>query len=124
MRVPFFQGELQPAPPAKIAAKRLESVLREVHEKDAEHDLEVFEFCAGSSGPTPTFERLINKYRHSRGENPIRFRISDMYPNPQAWQKLRGSSQWLDVVEQSVNAIDPPDMAMSWGQSVVAKSDR
>lgn len=73
----------------------------------------MFEFCAGSSGPTPTFERLINRYRTTKDERPVQFRISDKYPNLQAWRRLRGSSSWLDFVDVSVDAIDPPDMAMS-----------
>ena len=78
-------------------------------------DLEVFEFCAGSSGPTPTFERLINTHRMSRREKPIRFRISDKYPNLQAWKKLRTSSDWLDFVESPVDAVDPSYVAVSRG---------
>ena len=119
--VPFLHGQLQPAPPAHVAASGLESVIREVFNMDVRRDLEVFEFCAGSSGPTPTFERLINTYRTSRREKPIRFRISDKYPNLNAWKKLRTSSDWLDFVDSPVDAVDPSYIAMSHGSHMDVK---
>lgn len=118
-QVPLFSF-IQPAPPAFTAAKRLDSVIREVFEKDKNSDLDVFEFCAGSSGPTPTFERLINQHRASQGERPIRFTISDLWPNHKAWKRLRGSSKWLDFEDSPVDAINPPPKAMS-RRSVVGK---
>ena len=119
--VPFLHGQLQPAPPAHVAASGLESVIREVFNMDVRRDLEVFEFCAGSSGPTPTFERLINTYRTSRREKPIRFRISDKYPNLNAWKNLRTSSDWLDFVDSPVDAVDPSYIAMSHGSHMDVK---
>lgn len=113
----FFRCEIQPATLAFTAARSLETVIREVFDKAPERDVEVFEFCAGSSGPTPTFEQLINKHRMSKNERPVMFRISDKFPNLHAWSKLRGISNWLDFVDMPVDAIDPPSVAMSCGQS-------
>ncbi|KAL5376109.1 hypothetical protein DPSP01_010702 [Paraphaeosphaeria sporulosa] len=112
--VPLFTF-LQPAPPALTAAKRLESVIREVCDKDPERNLEIYEFCAGSSGPTPTFERLINQHRVNMKEPPIRFTMSDLYPNREAWDGLMGTSEWLSLEYDPVNAISPPPKAMSLG---------
>ncbi|KAJ4356193.1 uncharacterized protein N0V89_004223 [Didymosphaeria variabile] len=121
-RVPFAPF-IQPTPPAFTASKCLDSVIREVYEKDTGRDVKIFEFCAGSSGPTPTFERLINKHRASKGERPIQFTISDLYPNQQAWAQLRGSSQWLDFEDEPVDAIRPPPKAMSRGSVFSKHSD-
>lgn len=93
-QVPF----VQPASPAFTSALRLAHVLHEISDLDENRDLEVFEFCAGSGGPTPTFEQLINQHRRSIGEQPIHFKISDLYPNLEAWQKLEGSSPWLSTL--------------------------
>lgn len=113
---------LQPGPPAFTAAKGLDSVIREVYEKDTERNLEVFEFCAGSSGPTPIFERLINQHRLDNHEPPIQFTMSDLYPNREAWDRLRGTSQWLSLEDNPVNAISPPPKAMSRGSAINKQS--
>jgi hypothetical protein len=120
--VPFVPF-IQPAPPAVTAAKGLDSVIREVYEKDTGRNLKVFEFCAGSSGPTPTFERLINQHRVIKGEPPIQFTISDLYPNQKAWDQLKDSSQWLDFETEPVDAINPPLKAMSRGSPFSKQSD-
>ncbi|KAF2447287.1 hypothetical protein P171DRAFT_355674 [Karstenula rhodostoma CBS 690.94] len=121
-KVPLFTF-LQPAPPAFTAAKGLDSVIREVYEKDTERNLEVFEFCAGSSGPTPTLEKLINQHRLDNNERPIQFTISDLYPNQEAWDRLRGSSEWLSFEDNPVDAISPPPKAMSRGNALNKQPD-
>lgn len=120
-RVPLFKF-LQPAAPAFTAAKGLDSVIREVEKKDPERNLEVFEFCAGSSGPTPMFERLINQHRMNSNEHPIRFTMSDLYPNKDAWDRLMGTSEWLRLEYEPVNAISPPPSAMSRGSAINKQS--
>lgn len=123
-RVPFFHYFIQLEPPAFTAAKRLDSVIREIYEKNTERVLDVFEFCAGSSGPTPMFERLINQHRTSNGEQPIRFTLSDLYPNHQAWEQLAGSSPWLDFEHTPVDATDPPLRAISRGSTFHKPSNK
>jgi len=107
-KLPFVQM----ASPAFTAAEPLANVIDAVAGM-SERELEVFEFCAGSGGPTPVFERLINQHRRSCALNPIQFNISDKYPNPSAWKRHTDSSDWLTSIEEPVDAMDPPDMAMS-----------
>ncbi|KAL5398886.1 hypothetical protein PMIN06_002887 [Paraphaeosphaeria minitans] len=115
--VPLFTF-LQPAPPALTAARGLDPVIREVYAKDAERSLEIYEFCAGSSGPTPMFERLINQHRVNNNEHPIRFTMSDLYPNREAWDRLMGTSAWLGLEYDPVNAISSPPKATSRGLAI------
>ncbi|KAJ4297884.1 hypothetical protein N0V90_005783 [Kalmusia sp. IMI 367209] len=108
-------SHIQPASPAFTAAESLANVIYEVDKVDDQRELEVFEFCAGSGGPTPVFERLINQHRRSLGDRPIYFSISDKWPNHEAWKNIENSSAWLTLVNESVDAIDPPQRAMSHG---------
>jgi hypothetical protein len=101
---------LQSASPAVIACKALADVIDEVHALDP-RPLEVFEFAAGSGGPTPVFEQQINRRRRKDDMSPIEFRISDLLPNSTAWQKHIAQSGHLTVIEESVDATDPPPLA-------------
>lgn len=95
--------------PAVTASQGLADVIQEVAALDA-RDLEVFEFAAGSGGPTPVFEQQINRRRVEDGKPPLEFRISDLYPNPAAWE-AHASQEHLTVVEEPVDAIEPPAFA-------------
>jgi hypothetical protein len=101
---------LQSASPAVIACKALADVIDEVHALDP-RSLEVFEFAAGSGGPTAIFEQQINRRRLKDGMSPIEFRISDLLPNPAGWHEHVAQSDHLTVVEESVDATDPPPFA-------------
>jgi hypothetical protein len=95
---------------AVTACKGLAKVISEVSKADS-RDLEIFEFAAGSGGPTPLFEQQINKERVREGLSPLKFRISDLYPNASAWKEHTSQSDHLTVVEEAVDATKPPAFA-------------
>lgn len=101
-------------PPAFTACWQLTDIVNEVASMAASR-LEIFEFCSGSGGPTPVFERLINRDRASKGEEPLQFTISDLHPNPKAWMEHTASSKHLRVIDYPIDAADPPTVAMSSG---------
>jgi hypothetical protein len=101
---------LQPASPAITAGRELAAVIEEANSM-LDRELEVFEFCAGSGGPTPIFERLINGQRHEADLPPVHFCISDKYPNPEAWRVH--ASPYLRPIHESVDAVNPPLIATS-----------
>ncbi|KAF2636475.1 hypothetical protein P280DRAFT_152198 [Massarina eburnea CBS 473.64] len=103
---------VQPASPAEIACGQLARVIDEVAELD-DRELEVFEFCAGSGGPTPFFEKIINEHRTYSQKAPLQFSISDICPNPEAWKGLVKKSKHLRTIEESVDAAAPPTVALS-----------
>jgi hypothetical protein len=110
------QIPLQYDSPAITACEQLTRVIDEVSQLD-KRELEVFEFCAGSGGPTPVFEQKINESRTKSGASPLRFCISDLHPNPAAWKEHTSKSEHLRVIEESVNAIDPPAYARRYSSS-------
>ena len=101
---------LQFASPAVTASKELAEIINKVSDFNA-RPLEVFEFAAGSGGPTPVFEQQINEDRLKKGLSPLEFRISDLYPNPAAWKDHTAKSEHLTVVEEPVDATKPPAFA-------------
>ncbi|PVI06833.1 hypothetical protein DM02DRAFT_409437 [Periconia macrospinosa] len=107
-RLPFIQF----ASPAEVACGQLASVIEEMGRRD-NRKLEVFEFCAGSGGPTPVFEKLINQHRAGLNRAPLQFSISDKYPNLEAWNRHTEKSDNLRVIEESVDAAAPPSVALS-----------
>lgn len=104
---------IQANSPAYLACKQLMPHLDDISTA-GKWDLEVFEFCAGSGGPTPIFSRLINQHRASRGQKPLHFSISDKYPNPEAWKQFVKDSNNLTAVFEPVDAIEPPPIALRW----------
>lgn len=101
---------------ANVSSLFQESVVNRVA-RSCNGNLEVFEFCAGSGGPTPAFEKLINESRVQQGDHPILFSISDKYPNIDAWSEYATGSSYLRVISESVDAVDPPSIALSHGSS-------
>ena len=105
---------LQSASPAVTACKELAEVIKEVDGLDT-RALEIFEFAAGSGGPTPVFEQQINDNRLKENKSPLEFRISDLYPYPVAWKEYTAQSEHLTVIEEPVDATEPLALARRYG---------
>jgi hypothetical protein len=101
--LPLFQHQS----PAVTACSQLSDVIQATGQLD-EGPLEVFEFCAGSGGPTPVFEQQINEDRRRESVPPLQFYISDLHPNPAAWKEHTSKSEHLRVIEEAVDATNPP----------------
>jgi hypothetical protein len=101
---------LQRKSPAVTACEQLAEVIDDAS-RLVQGELEVFEFCAGSGGPTPVFEQQINESRRTAGDAPLHFCISDLHPNPAAWREHTSRSEYLSVIEESVDATNPPACA-------------
>lgn len=61
----------------------------------------------------PLIENLVNKQRRARGKKPITFRLSDIYPNLDAWMEHAARSDHLSFVPQPVDASNPPFSVIS-----------
>ena len=96
---------LQPASPASLAARKLQSLL---HDKIGSYTF--VDFCAGAGGPTPYIEREINgsikatdSHRHSQlngvaGGNDgqpegVTFVLTDIFPHIPAWSRASAESE-------------------------------
>ena len=94
---------LQSITPCALAARILSSVLgRRVS------DYVYIDFASGSGGPTPYFEKHLNQQLRDEGKEEVKFVLSDISPNLQAWSAAAKKSENLSYIEQSVDATAAP----------------
>ncbi|RMY49489.1 hypothetical protein D0864_14712 [Hortaea werneckii] len=103
---------LQTRPPAALASEAIANALDSIKDAD-QSDWTVIDFCSGAGGPVPLIERLVNNQRQARGKKPITFRLSDIYPNLDAWMEHAAKSEHLSFVPQPVDASNPPFSVIS-----------
>ncbi|KAK3071812.1 hypothetical protein LTR53_007983 [Teratosphaeriaceae sp. CCFEE 6253] len=102
-RMPLLQRQY----PAKLAADAVLEAIDGIGDIDTA-DWEVIDFCSGGGGPVPYIEKLVNDGRKREGKRPIPFRLSDLYPNLNAWMQHAALSENLSFVPQPVDASNPP----------------
>lgn len=97
---------IQKQPPARLAADTIIDRISEVCSIQTK-PVEVVEFCAGGGGPTPLFEELINKRRQQRKKPPIKFMMTDIVPNIEAWGSVCAGRKNLSFHDQPVDVTKP-----------------
>jgi hypothetical protein len=72
--------------------------------------------CAGSGGPTPILEEVLNGKLVAQGKQPVSFVLADWYPHLDVWQ---------DIVKRSdsIRYIDRPMDATSTTRYVATNGD-
>jgi hypothetical protein len=60
--------------------------------------------CAGAGGPTPYFEKYINKQLQASGHAPVRFVLTDWAPYVEAWQSLADQSPNISYIKDPIDA--------------------
>ncbi|KAK6359208.1 hypothetical protein TWF696_000372 [Orbilia brochopaga] len=66
------------------------------------------DFCAGAGGPTPIVERHLNGQLKQEGLQPVKFVLTDLWPNPEAWRRIQAESPAVSWVAQPVDAGKAP----------------
>ncbi|KAF2655514.1 hypothetical protein K491DRAFT_425890 [Lophiostoma macrostomum CBS 122681] len=107
-RLPFVQTRS----PAFLASLTLNSAIEKA-ERNHPAPLVVVDFCAGGGGPTPIFEQLINRHRKAVGKDPMKFILTDLYPNPAAWTKVCKKQPHLFFYGKPVDATRAPKSCRS-----------
>ncbi|KAL9593651.1 MAG: hypothetical protein Q9219_007452 [cf. Caloplaca sp. 3 TL-2023] len=67
--------------------------------------------CSGAGGPTPYFEKYINKLCEADGHAPVRFVLTDWAPYVDAWRELARESSNISFVEEAVDASEAVRLA-------------
>ncbi len=104
---------IQRTSPASLAASVILDTLSTYPSDSSSPEIMIVDFASGAGGPTPTIERIVNTERRRRGEKEIVFTLSDIKPHVEAWRRASKKSMWLDYVDSSVDATDPPQEVMS-----------
>lgn len=60
--------------------------------------------CAGAGGPTPILEEVLNQKLRAQGEKTVRFVLTDLYPDLEAWEKIVKRNENITFVKQPVDA--------------------
>ena len=60
--------------------------------------------CAGAGGPTPLIEPSMNGQLKSAGLEPVKFVLTDLWPDLEAWKEITNKSKNISYVEQPVDA--------------------
>jgi hypothetical protein len=58
--------------------------------------------CAGAGGPTPLMEASMNQRLQKAGFSPVRFVLTDLWPDLKAWKEIRSPN--IDRIETPVDA--------------------
>ncbi|KAF3928583.1 hypothetical protein AA313_de0201830 [Arthrobotrys entomopaga] len=66
------------------------------------------DFCAGAGGPTPIVEKHLNGQLKKEGLETVKFVLTDLYPNPEAWKQIQERSPAFSYVAQPVDAGKAP----------------
>ncbi|CRK23965.1 hypothetical protein BN1723_003104, partial [Verticillium longisporum] len=111
---------LQPASPARLAADILE---REIGQASLPSHTFI-DFCAGSGGPTPTIERILNRRLAAASLPPATFVLTDLHPNPASWSRAAAASSNLVYEPDPIDASAAPPslLAQHRGSSTVSSS--
>ncbi|KAH7157674.1 hypothetical protein B0J13DRAFT_176029 [Dactylonectria estremocensis] len=75
---------------------------------DALPEYTIIDFCAGGGGPTPSIERIVNGHLRSRHLAPVRFVLTDLCPNINAWEKVAAKNPLITYERESVDASAAP----------------
>jgi hypothetical protein len=67
--------------------------------------------CAGAGGPTPLFEALMNSRLQSAGFPPVRFVLTDLWPDLKAWEAITKRSANVTAIKKPVDATRPSRLA-------------
>ncbi|KAI9723240.1 MAG: hypothetical protein M1812_001122 [Candelaria pacifica] len=104
---------IQRTSPASLAASVILRTLANPPLDSSVSEVMIVDFASGAGGPTPTIERIVNAERKKRGEKEIVFTLSDIKPHVEAWRKATKQSMFLDYIDRSVDATDPPQEVTS-----------
>ncbi|KAK5699638.1 hypothetical protein LTR97_005767 [Elasticomyces elasticus] len=71
----------------------------------------IVDACSGAGGPTPFFEKYINKQLEASGHNPASFVLTDWAPYVERWQKLSEESPNISYISEPIDAADAKRIA-------------
>jgi hypothetical protein len=67
--------------------------------------------CAGAGGPTPLLEASMNERLKTFGHAPVRFVLTDLWPDLKAWSAVVKRSENISYIEEPVDATEAVRLA-------------
>ena len=94
---------IQPMSPAALVSRVLTSVLG-----PRISDYAYVDFASGAGGPTPYIENHLNGELRAKGEEEVKFVLTDISPHVGAWEVAARKSANVSFIPQSIDATDAP----------------
>lgn len=67
--------------------------------------------CAGAGGPTPLLESIMNRKMVSAGFEPVKFVLTDLWPDIEAWKAIVKGSSNISYIAEPIDATRPRRIA-------------
>jgi hypothetical protein len=67
----------------------------------------VMDMCSGGSGPNDLISKQVNHLLLSKVDKPVKFYLSDLYPNLSTWKWVCANNPYLSYIPESVDATKP-----------------
>lgn len=67
--------------------------------------------CAGAGGPTPLLEANMNAKLTADGYKPVKFVLTDLWPDIKAWKSIADQSENIAYREEPIDATTPLRLA-------------
>ena len=94
-----------------LAAQACNNLLKVLGGIDRVAEYTFIDSCAGAGGPTPYFEKYINKQLEAGGYASVRFVLTDWAPYVQAWQLLAEQSANITYIKEPIDAAKATRLA-------------
>lgn len=93
----YFLGNVSDLPYRAFSARLMERM-----QQAGEH--RILDLCSGSGGPIQVIVKLLDRQGY-----PVRAKVTDLFPNPKAYELIEQANLRVQGVKEPVNAIDPPE---------------
>ncbi|KAL4912421.1 hypothetical protein BDW62DRAFT_216299 [Aspergillus aurantiobrunneus] len=93
------------------AVQASELLLRTVGGPEQAAGFTFVDACAGAGGPTPLLEPAMNKKIIAAGYKPVKFFLTDLWPDLNAWEKIVKRNENISYVPEPIDATKPRRLA-------------
>lgn len=90
-----------------VASERISKILKKLIEYYPDDEVAIMDMCSGWSGPNDVISRYANKLLKGKIEKPVKFYLSDLYPNITAWKNICSNNPFLSYIQTPVNVTKP-----------------
>ncbi|KAL4874567.1 hypothetical protein BJY04DRAFT_211989 [Aspergillus karnatakaensis] len=94
LRVPFWSR-------GSLATQATAVITQHLHNLSS---YTIIDICAGAGGPTPFIESELNRKTAEKGNDPVKFVLTDMFPPLDVWRGITKKQPHIEFIERSVDA--------------------
>lgn len=88
-------------------SQRISRTLEKLVNYYPNEEVVVMDMCSGASGPNDIISRSVNELLKDKVEKPIKFYMSDLFPNVGIWKTIAANNPFLSYIEAPVDVTKP-----------------